>query len=535
MPFTRKGQGLSVSAAIPSQIVKTMKLLSLFLTVFLVQLSAATNAQQVNYSAKEGKLKDAFASLKKQTGMVFFFSSEDIAKAKAVSVEIKDKEIHAALDLLLKEQPLEYTIKGNTVFIKAKPPMEATATAAMENPMPPLIDVHGRVVNEKGEPVAGVSVLVKGSKRGVATNGNGEFILMGLTGNETLVFSAVNIEDIEVKVNGRVELGMLPIKTRTSVLDEVQIQAYGTVTKRYNVGSITTVKAEDIEKQPVMNPLQALEGRVSGLVTTSTSGLPGSTVNIQIRGQNSLINDPTKIVLPFDQPLFIIDGVPFTSQNIGINQLQSTQAPPINTGIYTNYGGISPFNLINPSDIGSIEVLKDADATAIYGSRGANGVIIITTKKAQAGKIKFGGNVWTGESHVTRTMQMMNTPQYLAMRHEAIINDGYQAYLNNPNYATSFPDIKIYDTTSFTDWKKYFLGSSAHTIDADASVSGGTVHTQFLIGAGFHRETYIFPGDFSDKRISFKANLHHSSTDHRLNIDLSVNYAYENKDRKSVV
>lgn len=387
------------------------------------------------------------------------------------------------------------------------------------------IDVHGKVVDENGEPLAGATVSVKGTKEVVAANEKGEFILKGVDPNASLVITNVGFDPITLKVEGRGAVNIV-LRRKVSQLDETQVIAYGTTTQRFSVGSISKVTAEDIESQPVTNPLQALEGRVPGLVVTQTGGVPGAALTVQVRGQNTLASSFSNGILPMDNPLFIIDGVPIATQNNSMNQLSSIAAPGAGGQYQASYSGMSPLNSLNPADIESIEVLRDADATAIYGSRGANGVVLITTKRGKGGKTRFTANVWTGQSEVTRMPQMMNTQEYLAMRREAYANDGLtpSGNPNDPNFA---PDLFVFDTTKYTNWPKYFLGGSAHVVNANGTLEGGDANTQFLVGGGFHHETYITPGNFADIRASVNMGLHHRSPNQRLKIDFSAYYGYD--------
>lgn len=360
--------------------------------------------------------------------------------------------------------------------------------------------ISGKVIDDQGSPIIGATVIIKGSNNGTTTNQQGEFSINNTSKNESLIVSSVGYKKQEIKLDNKSYL-TITLKKQTNQLDETVIRAYGTTTRRLNTGDISTVIAKEIDQQPVSNPLAALEGRVPGLVVTQSNGVPGSGFKVQIRGQNSIAQG--------SEPLFIIDGVPYASGNDPINELNSA------TGI----NGLSPFNSINPSDIESIEVLKDADATAIYGSRGANGVILITTKKGKPGKTKFNVNVYSGISNVTRTMGMMNTRQYLMMRKEAFKNDGVVPDVN------SAPDLLVWDTTRYTNFKKMLIGGTAHTTNVQASISGGSDQTQFLISGGYHHETTVFPGDLADNRGSFHVNVNHSSKDQKLFIQLTAGYS----------
>jgi TonB-dependent starch-binding outer membrane protein SusC len=500
-----------------------MKLLVLFTVVACLQARSNGYSQTITISVKNAPLEKVFREIRKQSAYSFIYTKEELSRSHAVSIEVKDGSIEDVLIICMQDQPLSYTIEGDHVVIKKK--KEEVITAHQQNEIL-LIDVRGRVVNEKGEPVEGATVSVKGTKNITSTDNNGYFILKGVEENAVLVITGINVDTYEVVVNGKTDLSTIHLKTRISKLDEIQVIGYGTNTQRYNVGSVTKITAEEISKQAVFNPLAALQGRVPGLVVTSTSGLPGSSFNIQIRGQNSLNPDPNLSVPPLDNPLFIIDGVPFAPQNSILNQFKSILSPGSNTTLNNPTGGVSPFASINPADIESIEVLRDADATAIYGSRGANGVILITTKRGIAGKTKVNLNVYQSASFVPYIMPMMNTEQYLQMRREAFKNDGITPDVNPGNTSSYAPDLLIFDSTKYTDWKDYFIGGSAKTTDVNASVSGGSHTTQFLIGTGFHSDGSITPGNFSNTRVSMNINLHHSSTDRKFFLDFSSNYSY---------
>ncbi|XHR94994.1 TonB-dependent receptor plug domain-containing protein [Mucilaginibacter sp. UC70_90] len=314
---------------------------------------------------------------------------------------------------------------------------------------PPGQIITGKVTDEQGIPLPGATVKLKGSPIAVNTVVDGTYTIGPVSANDIFVISFVGYQQIEIRLSELQKQQFITrLKNNTGVLDEVQIIAYGTTTKRLSTGDVSSVKAADIEKQPVSNPLAALEGRVPGLSITQSSGVSGAGFKVQIRGQSSLLQG--------SEPFYIIDGVPFVTGNSALNQISSA------AGSSSNGTGMSPFQLINPADIESIEVLKDADATAIYGSRGANGVILITTKKGKPGSVKVNLNTYSGVSKVSRTMDMLNTQQYLQMRREGFKNSGLTPTTTNA------PDLLLWDTTRYTDFKKLLIGGTAHTTDAPA-------------------------------------------------------------------
>ncbi|MBO9573038.1 MAG: SusC/RagA family TonB-linked outer membrane protein, partial [Chitinophagaceae bacterium] len=494
-----------------------MNLTAFLILVAVLHVSAGTYSQKVTVKGKDLLLTEVFKSLRKQTGFQFVYLKDVIKEAKPVTLDLQNVELKEVLMECLTPQKLSFEITDKIISIT---PSTQGLNPELQEPhfsdaLPPPIT--GSVRDAEGNPLSGVNVMVKGMKRGVTTDAAGKFSI-DANNNDILIISSVGFERNEIKVSDPNRPLNILLKKNISKLDEVQIVGYGTSTQRYNVGSVSKVTAEEISSQPVGNPLAALQGRVPGLVITTTSGLPASAYTIQLRGQSSLKTAPGSGYHPIDNPLIIIDGVPFAAQNNSLNQYRSIGGTSDDN---TPYGGISALNSINPSDIESIEVLKDADATAIYGSRAANGVILITTKKGKPGQTKTVANIYHGTSGATKTMRMMNTQEYLLMRREALKNDNVEADVLNS------PDLLIFDTTKYTDWNKYFLRQNATTTDANLSVSGGSDQTSFLIGTGYHKETFVTPGDYAWQRGSVNLNLNHTSQNRKFMIGLSANYGFD--------
>lgn len=494
-----------------------MKITLLTIIAFFTAL-APTYSQKINLSLTNASLEKTFKEIRKQTGYSFVYTRDQINKANPVSINVKEASLNQVLEICFNGQPLTFKVENKYIIVKDRVQINSP-------PSTDYLNVAGKVINEKNEPVIGATITVKQSGIATATDEGGRFTLSNLKTDDVLAITSIGYLQADIPLNGKANL-VIQLQTYVSRLDETIIIAYGETTRRFSTGSVTKVSSDEISKQPVSNPLAALQGRVPGLVVTSTSGLPGSSFNVQIRGQNSLSSDPSASIFQRDNPLFIIDGVPFAPQNNNINQFASVLSPGNNILLNNSYGGVSPFNTINPEDIESIEILRDADATAIYGSRGANGVILITTKKGKPGKTTFACKLSSGENRVAHTMPMMNTQEYFEMRREAFKNDGIvpNAVLYDPGYA---PDLLIYDSIRDRDWKKYFIGNTAHQTDVNASLSGGSSNTTFLLQSGYHDETYIFPGDFEYRRMSVGFNISHTSTDKKLSMELSGNYSYD--------
>ena len=498
-----------------TKIVRIMRWTALLLTVALVHSYAAGTAQNVSYSARGASLKQAFSAVEKQTGYVVFANEQFFRASRPVSVKAENMPLQDFLNALLKDQPLDYSIQGKTIVLSWKTPAAAQApVAAGDAQVQDNITIKGKVTDEKGYPLPAVSIVVPGTPFGTHTEPDGTYILRNVPKNAELVVSYIGFETQRFKISGREEINVT-LTISVSGLEEMVVIGYGTTTKAKNTGSISSITSEEISKQPVANPLNALQGRVAGALVTQSNGLPGSRVTIVVRGLNTL--DATGAG---SQPLYIIDGVPFNIQDGSIPVTNDLNG----RGSFAANGGISPFSIINPAEIERIDILKDADATAIYGTRGANGVVLITTKKGRAGKTKLNINVYRGAGKVGHFIPMMNMEQYLQMRKEAYANDGI-----TPTAANA-PDLLLWDQNTRTDWQKKYLGGTANATDAQATVSGGDQRTRFLLNAGYHKETTVFPGDYDDYRISTRLNAEHSSLDKKFFASVAVNYSYGESD-----
>ncbi len=219
--------------------------------------------------------------------------------------------------------------------------------------------------------------------------------------------------------------------------------------------------------------------------------------------------------------------MPFAAQNNNINQLSTLANNESFTGGINVSGGISPFSSINPDDIESVSILKDADATSIYGTQGSNGVILITTKKGKPGKTRFNLMATTGSNTAERNVKLMNTAQYLQMRTAAYANDGVTPSNNPYSYPAYAPDLTIFDSTKYTNWEKVIDGKTTNNTDIHGTLSGGTFNNTFLLSGGFTRSDFNFPGNFTDQRLTLHSNFHHVSQDNRLTIDFGTDFGYD--------
>jgi len=362
-------------------------------------------------------------------------------------------------------------------------------------------------VTHNNMPMTGVTITVKG-KNTIAISGEDGKFSIAANGNDTLIFEYLGFKTQTIPVNSKTNL-TVSLEEDVNDLKEVTVNAgYYTVKESERIGSISKITAKDIEKQPVTNVLAAMQGRMAGVSITQTTGIPGGGFDIQIRGQNSLRTGG-------NNPLYLIDGVPFSSDATG-----SSRTSPFLPS------ASNPLTNINPNEIESIEVLKDADATAIYGSRGANGVVLVTTKKGRAGQTKFTGSVSRGFGKVTRFMDLMDTRQYLAMRREAYTNDGYADY---PEEAY---DINgTWDQERYTNWQKKLTGGTADIINYQAGVAGGSEQTRFSLSGNYNKETTVFPGDFNYQKYNMLASVNHESKNKKFRMGFSAGYTAQDNDQ----
>jgi TonB-dependent starch-binding outer membrane protein SusC len=482
-----------------NQLLRIMRITAVILLSICLQVSARTHSQTVSLSGRGISLEKIFEEIRIQTQLNVFYHYDLIRNSAPVDIDANSVPIVEFLERVLKHQQLTFTIQQSTIFIERvdhpspKPMLETT----------PPFTVRGKIINENGEPVV-ASIIIKGTNKGVTSNSDGSFEIAGVENDAVLIISAANIETREINLNGSNDIGVISVRKKVSPLDEMQVIAYGSQSKRLLTGNVTTITAKEMGNQLISNPLLALQGRVAGVNISQNTGVPGGGININIRGQNSLR-------IEANEPFYIIDGVPYSASllpNLGAGILSSTNGNAI-------AGAGNPLNFISPNNIESISVLKDADATAIHGSRGANGVILITTKKGKAGKNTVDINLTSGIGTVPKKLNILNTQQYLRVRHEAFQNDAI-----TPDEFNA-PDLFVWDTSRYTDWQKRLVGDNANFNNAQASLSGGSSSVQYLLQGTFGKSTTVFPGNFADNKISLHSSISTISNNQRFKSSFS--------------
>jgi TonB-linked SusC/RagA family outer membrane protein len=382
----------------------------------------------------------------------------------------------------------------------------------------------GQIRNVKGivtenlnnKPLSGVSVFQEGSDVVTMSSSSGVYNVQVSGENPVLVFRHPDYPDRKIPIGNRVSVDVSLDKDngKEKQIEEVILNAgYYKVAERESTGSISRITAKEIENQPVNNVLQSAQGRMAGVSITQNSGVPGGGYDIQIRGRNSLRNKNNSEI-DGNQPLYVIDGIPFGSE------MSSQYSASVLPG-----RSINPLNSINPDDIEKMEILKDADATAIYGSRGANGVMLVTTKKGRSGKVGLNFNTSYGFSSIISNLKLMDTEQYLSMRKQAFANNNITAYP-----ATAYDVNGTWDQSRHTDWPKSLLGNLASFSNTQLSVNGGSETTSFLLSMGHSEQTTVFEKDFKYKSSNLSSQISHRSKDQKFNLNISNTFSIQNND-----
>lgn len=357
-------------------------------------------------------------------------------------------------------------------------------------PSATAFEVTGKVTGDNGEELPGVSILLKGTNTGATTDVNGHFKLSIPEGSGTLVFSYVGYLTQEIQVGNRSVIDV-KLEADTKALEEVVVVGYGTMKKSDVTGAIASVKAKDITAIPTTNALRSLQGKVSGIDITQSSGQPGSNVNIVLRGNRSLKAD--------NGPLVLVDGIPYGS-----------------------------FVDINPTDIASIEVLKDVASTAIYGTRGANGVIIITTKRGSAGKTSLSVNSYVSINNKGLYPRMMNGEEYAQQKREAYRTTNNNVYRKDEDIF-QVTELQYIKDKQFEDWQSYIFHTGVLQ-NYEVNLAGGNEKTTFATSFGYQKDKGLLLNDVY-RRLNGKISADHK-INNRFRVGVSAIYSYKNQDKR---
>jgi TonB-dependent starch-binding outer membrane protein SusC len=391
-----------------------MNLTLLTLLVCIMQVSASVYSQttKLTLNLQDKKISDVLMEIEETSDFRFFYQREQVDVERKVDLKANNKSVDEILKTLFADQGISFRVMDDNLILLTASDFQSQQEQT----------VRGKVTNARGESIPGATVIIKGTSKGGITDSNGEYILANVPGDAVLVFSFVGMQTQEVEVNGRSSISVT-LGEDVIGLEEVVAIGYGTQRKSDVTGSVGVVDAADILERPSFNALQGMKGKVAGVNIFSNSGSPTGSTRVIIRGVNSITTSTN--------PLYVVDGVV-----------------------------MEDFHLVNPNDIERIEVLKDASSAAIYGARGANGVILVTTRRgAKTGEMVVGYDGYVSVGKIRKKMDVMNSEEWLE-----VIKRGYE---NAPKYrdydpgeepTIDFTDPRLFDSNGKplydTDWQE---------------------------------------------------------------------------------
>ncbi len=437
----------------------------------------------VSVKFKNTELRKVLSQIEEEVDVKFVYSSTVIQPDRRVSVRAEKRKLSEVLAQVLEPLDISYRVIGGQIMLTR---LEAEASSFMPGVKVEAVAeqiVSGTVTDEGGGALPGVSILVKGTQRGTTTNVEGSYSVVVPDNNAVLVFSYVGYQSQEVAVENRTRLDV-SLKIDNKSLDEVVVVGYGTQKRADITGSLASVNAQDIKDIPSPSLDATMTGRMPGVYAAQTTGTPGGGLTVRVRGSGSIGAG--------NEPLYVIDGFPVTA----------------------NYNQTSnPLNSINPNDIESIEVLKDASATAIYGSRGSNGVVIVTTKAGKSGKMTVDIDSYVGVQNVVKTIDLMNASEFAQYikdsRNNAYVDTGGDINTPSDKRGTIYkilPDLQNPESLGEgTNWQKEIYRPAAMR-NLQLRIAGGNDRVRFMVSGGyFKQEGVIINSDF--ERYSFRVNL----------------------------
>jgi TonB-linked SusC/RagA family outer membrane protein len=461
-----------------SQLFSSLNLAVFLLATFISQVAFAieNDAQKaiLNFNSQTRTVSEVMNEIEKQTEFTFFYNSKNVNLARKVTIGVKNENVIQVLDKLFSGTNTEYKIMDKNIVLSERGASQSEATKAVASTQQNKRVLKGVVVDESGEPIVGATVMVKGSNNGTITDLDGNFSISDVQPNASLVVSYVGYTNQTVSVAGKPTLRIV-LKEDTKALDEVVVIGYGVVKKRDLTGSSVSVSGADLAEIPVTNAAQALAGKAAGVNIVSQNGAPGADVNITVRGGTSITQSTT--------PIYIIDG--FQSED-GLKN-------------------------IDVNDIKTIDILKDASTTAIYGARGSNGVVLITTKSGSQGKTQVNYNGYMSVDWIGKKLDLMNLEQYAQYQYEwwtlagemNQYTDMFGGDYNDPSfYTNAYSNIaNTYGGKSGIDWQDLIFGGSSITQNHNVSISTGNDKTQvhvsynntsqdgIVVNHGYYRNT----------------------------------------------
>ncbi len=440
-----------------SKFLLVMKLMTLLTLVMTLTVSAGTYSQntKLDLSLRNVTIEQVLLEIENHSRFVFIYESGTIDKSLKRNISVKDETVDEILTQLLSGTDITYSIDDRQILLYRK---EGASSFASQQ----KLTVSGRVTDSAKAPLPGVSVMIKGTAQGIVTDENGVYSLSKVPSDATLVFSFIGMKTVEMKVEGKTQINV-SLQDNNVNLEEVVAVGYGTMKKSDITGSVASFSNEKLENRPSTNALQSIQGNIAGVTISQSSSVPGASPDIYIRGLNSISAS--------NEPLVVIDGVPGT------------------------------LDFVNPNDIESIDVLKDASSSAIYGSRGANGVILVTTKRGQ-GKPKVSYSTYYGFKKATRLIDYMSPEKYLYYREKFA---EYSGLSPEPEDVLHDEEYLNYSSGKTTDWQDLVF-KNAPVSEHNLSVSGSDSSLNYFLSAGYLDHDHI-EGNYNLKRKNVRIDI----------------------------
>lgn len=446
------------------------------LLLLVLPLRVGAQEAKVSLSVRNGTVREVLKKIESASPYRFFYSDDLSFFDSRVNAEYAETSVKKILQKLLDGSNLTYSVMENDAIVITPFNVKDAAT------------VSGTVTDASGSPMAGVTVLLKGTVTGTTTDGSGRYsIKVSAVKQPVLAFSFIGCVPVEKRVSGGTVVDV-SLSDDVQRMEDVVVIGYGTVKKKDLTGSVSSISGKELVKVPVATAAEAIAGRLAGVQVTTTEGNPDADIQIRVRGGGSISQD--------NSPLYIVDGFPSDD-------------------------GLTA---VNPADIESIDVLKDASSTAIYGARGANGVIVITTRKGAVGRSKVSYDGYVGFKKLDRFLDVLSPYEYVMAQYE-IANMPDAASSAAENFESRygrFEDLGQYRNRKGVDWQREVFGRSALTHNHNISISGGSQHAKYMVKYGHYSEEGIMLAS-SAKRDYIKISFDQKVTDR---LKLSVNGSY---------
>ncbi len=468
-----------------AKFMRVMKLTIALLTIACLQAGANGFAQGINLNEKNVPVEKVFKEITKQTGYVFFYVDGLLDNVKKVTVVASNSTLDHTLSLTFSQIPFSWSIVDKTIVVTEKPPAKAPRLEDNELNADP-VPVTGKILNNNNEPLFGASIVEKGTENKTLTNADGSFKMTVAKPNATLLISHVGYQSKQITLTDNTSISVV-LQQADKNLDEIVVIGYQSIRRKDLTGTVSSVSGAQLEKVPVASAAEALTGRMPGVQVTTVDGQPGAEIVIRVRGGGSITGS--------NDPLFIVDGF-----------------------------RVNGINDIAPSDIASIDVLKDAATAAIYGAAGANGVVIVTTKSAKGGKTTITYNGFAQARQLPRKLDVLSPYEFVLAQYEFARITNQTAVDNFSKYFGVYEDLELYKNIKGTDWQKELYGSPAWSQQHNISLTGGNDKTKFALNFTNNKEAGLIPtNSYSRNYVNFKLNHEVSKS---IKVDANVRYTH---------